>query len=80
MLPRHAHHQGLDLMVGHGAARRRALRGAVTLLRYAFAVPAEHGVGLDDRGSFHQGVLPQLLAHLGEGLALASFSRRRPLI
>ena len=79
MLPHHAHHQGLDLLVGHGAARRRALRGPVTLLRHAFAVPAEPGVGLDDRGDFRQGVLPQLLAHLGEGLALAVVQPEAPL-
>jgi hypothetical protein len=34
-------------------------------------VPSENGVGLDDLDDFLQGFLPQLLADLRQGLALA---------
>jgi hypothetical protein len=71
MLPRHAHHQGLDLLVDRGAARCLALLGAVTFLGHQRAVPAEDRVRFDDLGHFRQRVLAQLLAHLSQGAALA---------
>ena len=67
----HAHDQGLQLLVDRGATRSLALLGAVKLLGHELAVPAENRVGLDDRGHFLQGLLAQLLADLGQGLALA---------
>jgi hypothetical protein len=38
---------------------------------HELAMPTENGLGFDDRGDFLQGLLPQLLTDLGEGLALA---------
>ena len=43
----------------------------VTLLRHEFTVPAENRVGFDDRRHVLEGLLAQLLADHGEGLALA---------
>ena len=79
ILLRHAHHQRLQLLVDRGTARGLALLGAVKLLRHEFAVPAENRVGLDDRGHFLQGLLAQLLADLGQGLALAVAQPDTPL-
>ena len=62
-----------------GRPRRLALLRAVKLLGHEFAVPAENRVGLDDGGHFLQGLLPQLLANLGQGLALAITSTARVL-
>jgi hypothetical protein len=45
--------------------------GAVKLLGDQLAVPAENRVGFDDLRHFLQGLLPQLLAQLGQGFALA---------
>jgi hypothetical protein len=42
-------------------------------------VPAENRVGFDDIGDFLQGLLPQLLADLGEGFALAIAQPHTPL-
>jgi hypothetical protein len=46
------------------------LQGAVKLLGGQFAVPGEDGVRFDDGGHFRQRLLAQLLANLGQGLAL----------
>src|SRR6266851_1200090 len=48
-----------------------ALLGAVKLLCDQCAMPGEDGVRFDDFRHFRQRLLPQLLADLGEGLALA---------
>src|SRR5882724_11220480 len=61
ILPRHAHHQGLQLLVDRGAARSLALLGSIKLLRHALAMPAENRVGLDNGGDFFQSPLAQLL-------------------
>jgi hypothetical protein len=72
MLLGHTHDQGLQLWINPGASRRLALRRAVKLLGHKRVVPAEHRVGLDQRGHVLQGLLPQFLTDLGQGLALAS--------
>jgi len=79
ILPRHAYHQGLQLLVNYGAPWSLAPLGAVTLLGHKLAVPAENRVGLDDRGDFLQGLLAQLLAEVRQGLALAVTSPEAPL-
>src|SRR6266446_4598086 len=71
ILLRHADHQGLQLRGNGGSPWGFAVCGAVTLLGYACAVPAENGVGRDNRGHFLQRLLPQLVADLGQGLPLA---------
>src|SRR6266851_98860 len=71
ILLRQTHHQSLDLLVDRGAAGSLALLGAVKLLGDQLAVPAENRVGFDDLRHFLQGLLPQLLAQLGQGFALA---------
>ena len=67
----HADHQGCQLLVDLRTAWSLPLQGAVTLLGDQGAVPGEDGVRFDDRGDFLQGFLAQLLANLGQGLALA---------
>ena len=79
ILLRQTHHQGLQLLVDRGAAGSLALLGTVKLLGDELAVPAENRVGFDDRRHFRQGLLPQLLANLGEGLALAIAQAGRDL-
>src|SRR5437879_13305587 len=64
----HAHDQGLQLWVNGGTPWDVALCGAITLLGYKCAVPAEDRLGLDDGGDVLQGLLSQLLANLREGL------------
>jgi hypothetical protein len=65
------HDQGFQLLVDLWPPSSLALRRAVELLRHQRAVPGEDCVRLDDRGHFRQRVLAQLLAHLGQGRALA---------
>src|SRR6266705_1967272 len=51
------------VFLGHGGASRTlALRRAIELLGHQLAMPAQNGVGLDDRGHFLQGLLAELLA------------------
>src|SRR5437588_7987206 len=70
ILPRHANHQRLQLLVNRGASWSLTLLGAVTLLSHELAIPAENGIGLNNLGHFFQSLLSQLLADLGQGLAL----------
>src|SRR2546427_8753221 len=67
----HADHQGFEVLGNRGASRTLALRRAIELLGHQLAMPAQNGVGLDDRGHFLQGLLAELLANLGQSFALA---------
>jgi hypothetical protein len=63
--------QCLQIRSNFGAAWGLPLCGAIKLLGDQFTVPAENGLGFDDIGDFLQSLLPQLLADLRQGLALA---------
>ena len=67
----HADNQGLQLWVDLRSSWWLALLGAVKLLGHERAMPAENGIGRDHLGDFFQGLLAQLLADCGQGLALA---------
>ena len=71
LLPRHAHHQGLDLLVDRGAAGGLVLLGSVKLLGHELVVPAENRGGLDNLSDFLQSLFTELLADVRQGLALA---------
>src|SRR5689334_19618584 len=75
----HAHHQGLDLLVDRGTAGSLALLGTVKLFGDQCAMPGEDGVRFHDRCHFRQCLLPQLLADLGQGPALAITQPEAPL-
>src|SRR5205807_6772882 len=67
----HTNNQGLQLLADFGTARRLPLLGAVKFLSDQCAVPGQDRVRLDDLGHLRQRFLAQLLAHLGQRLALA---------
>jgi hypothetical protein len=66
-----AYHQRLQLWINPRTPWSLPLRGAVKFLGDQPAMPAENGIGLDDRGHFLQGLLPQLLADGGQRRAFA---------
>jgi hypothetical protein len=66
-------------VVNQGTPWSVALLGAIKLLGHELAVPSKNRVGLDDRGHFLQGLLPELLADLGEGCALTIAESHAPL-
>src|SRR5262249_26284955 len=66
-----ADNQCFELPVDGGTAWRLPLLGAVKLLGHEFAMPAENCLGLNDLSHSLEGLLAQLLADHGEGLALA---------
>jgi hypothetical protein len=71
ILAGHPHHEVFDLFRHTRTANR--LRGLRTIARpvRVCAVPSQDGVGLGHRRHRCQGLLVQLLAHLGECLAIA---------
>ena len=73
------HDQVFKLFVDTGSSHGLSLRGAIEFLRHQFAMPGEDGGGFDDGGDFLQGLLPQLLANLREGLPFAIAESNAPL-
>src|SRR5712691_13283807 len=67
----HADNEGLQFRVDLRSSWGLALLGAVKFLGNQYVVPGKDGVGFDDRGYFLQGLLPQLLADLGQRRAFA---------
>jgi hypothetical protein len=67
----YTHNQCFQSQSNFGAAWGLPLCGAVKLLGDQFTVPAENGLRFDDGSDFLSSLLPQLLADLGQGLALA---------
>ena len=70
ILLRQTDDQGLQLLVDAGTSWRFPLLGAVKLLCNQLPVPGQNGVGCNDRCHLLQRLLPQLLADLGQRLAL----------
>src|SRR5262245_65075789 len=71
ILPRHAHHQRLQLRVDRGTPWGPALLRAVEFPGHKLTVPGENGVRFDDGGDFLEGLLAELLADCGQCLAFA---------
>jgi hypothetical protein len=70
MLLSHPHDQRPPLLIDLRPPQSLPWLGAVTLLGHECAVPGQNGIRLHDRGHLLQGLLPQLLADLGEDFAL----------
>src|SRR5256885_12710552 len=66
----YADNQGLQLCSNLRTSKGLALLGAIELLGHQLAVPGEDRVGCDDACDLRQRLLAQLLANLGQNLAL----------
>ena len=79
ILLRHADDQRRQFRSHLRASKPLALLGTVTLLGHALPVPGQDGVRFDEGGYVRQRVRAQLLAQLGQGLALAVTQPEAPL-
>jgi hypothetical protein len=70
ILAGHPHHEVFDLFRNARTANRFRGLGTIALPVRAYAVPGKNGVGLGNCRNLCQGLLAQLLAHLGECLAI----------
>jgi hypothetical protein len=71
ILSGHPHHEVFNLSLNARTANRLRGLGTIALPVRACAVPSQDGVGLGNRRNLCQGLLAQLLANLGECLAIA---------
>lgn len=66
----HAHHEIFQLLVDAGTANQLTPRRTDIVLVHTLAVPGEDRVGLGKRRDLFPGLRAELLAPLGQGLAL----------
>src|SRR5262249_43361752 len=71
VLAGHPHHQGFDLFGDARTANGLVELGTITLLGRACAVPSQDSVGLSHRRHLVQSLFAELLAKLGEYVAIA---------
>jgi hypothetical protein len=71
VLSGHPHHEVFDLLVDARAANGLVELGTITLLGHERAVPSQDSVGLGHHRYLFQRLFAQLLAKLGECLAIA---------